>query len=276
MTYIYTLSDEKEIRYVGRTRSIKSRYSSHINESKLVRTHKEKWIHKVLSNGGKIIMEILDMCDDNISGEIESYWITQLKMWGFNLVNLTNGGDGGSPMLGKKHSDDTKRKMSLSQKGLGRKTSPWNKGLNMSNEFKEKIRELSKNRVITNETREKISKSLKGRKKSPMSNNTKLKISEKKKGKISPNKGRTYSDEIKLKMSLSKLGVKRGEKIRKKLSESKKIIWVIMSPKGDIMEFIGYNSFIDFVKQNSIDVSVTTLKSYGKNKNWKIIQKIKK
>ena len=35
-------------------------------------------------------------------------------------------------------------------------------------------------------------------------------------------------------------------------------------------------NFKKFVLDNSLNVSVTTLKSYGKNKGWEIINKIKK
>lgn len=213
-TIIYTLSDECEIRYIGKTINFRKRYNSHINESVLKRTHKEKWINKTLTNSGKIIMEILDICEEKESDFIESYWISQFKTWGFNLVNLTSGGEGGSPMKGKK--------------------------------------------------------------KKPMSDETKLKISEKKKGIVSPNKGNKYNDVIKLQMSLSRLGVKRNDDVKKILSECKKIIWVIKTPNGEIVEFFGYNSFKKFVSENSLDVSVTTLKSYGKNKGWEIINKIKK
>lgn len=118
MTYIYTLSDGKQIRYVGKTKFITKRYNSHINESKNKRTYKEKWINKILLNGGKIIIEILDICDDNISDETESYWISQIKTWGFDLVNLTLGGDGGTPMKGKHHSEETKKKMSEKKQGI--------------------------------------------------------------------------------------------------------------------------------------------------------------
>ena len=76
-------------------------------------------------------------------------------------------------------------------------------------------------------------------------------------------------------MSLSKLGVKRSDEVKKTLSECKKIIWKIKTPNGDIMEFFGYNSFKDFVSKNSLNVSVTTLKSYGKNKGWEVIEKNK-
>jgi group I intron endonuclease len=274
-TIIYTLSDDSGVRYIGKTINLKKRYQSHINESSLRRTHKEKWINKTISEGGKITMEVLDFCDEKESNQIESYWISQFRAWGFNLVNLTLGGDGGSPMLGKHHSEYTKSKMSETQKKLNRNFGGWNKGLNMSDNFKKKISEASKGRIVSDETKEKISKNTKGKKKKPMSKKTKLKISEKKKGMISPNKGKKYSDEVKLKMSLSKLGVKRDENTRKTLSECKKIIWVIKKPNGEIVEFIGYDSFKEYVKKNSLDVSVTTLKSYGKNKGWEIINKLK-
>lgn len=276
MTYIYILSDGNEIRYVGKTKFISKRYGSHINESKKKRTHKEKWINKVLLNGGKIIIEILDMCDDEISDDIESYWISQFKCWGFNLVNGTIGGDGGTPMLGKKHSNVTKSKMSETAKSQIRNIGGWNKGLKMSDDFKTKISEANKGRVLSLDTKKKISKKLKGVKKGPMSDETKLKISEKKIGLVSPNKGKIFDENVRKNMSLSKLGVKRNDNVKKILSECKKIIWVIKTPNGDILEFLGYDSFKKYVNENSLDVSVTTLKSYGKNKGWEIINKIKK
>ena len=275
MTYIYILSDGNEIRYVGKTKSIPKRYRSHINESKKKRTHKEKWINKVLLNGGKIIIEILDVCDDKISNEIESYWISQLKCWGFNLVNLTSGGDGESPMLGKKHNNDTKLKMSQTAKSQNRIIGGWNKGLKMSDEIKKKISEKSKGRILSVETKNKISEKLKGVKKGPMSDETKLKISEKKTGSTSHNKGKVFNENVRKNMSLSKIGIKRSSEVKQKLSECKKIIWKIKTPNGDILEFFGYNSFKDFVSKNSLNVSVTTLKSYGKNTGWEVVNKIK-
>lgn len=274
-TIIYTLSDECRIRYIGKTVNLKKRYNSHINESSLKRTHKEKWINKTLTNGGKIIMEILDICDEKESDFIESYWISQFKTWGFNLVNLTCGGDGGSPMLGKKHSEETKLKMSELAKNRKTSIGGWNKGLKMSDEFKEKISQISKGRIISDETKKKISESNKGKKRTPMSNETKLKISEKKKGSVSPNKGNKYDNERKIQMSLVRKGVKRSDSVKKILSESKKMIWLIKTPNDEILEFLGYDSFKQYVLDNSLEVSVTTLKSYGKNKGWEVINKIK-
>lgn len=275
MTYIYTLSDGEKIRYVGKTKFITKRYNSHINESKNKITYKEKWINNVLINGGKIVIEILDICDDNTSDDVETYWIYQMKCWGFNLVNLTSGGDGGSPMLGKKHSIKSKLQMSQSAKNQNRTIGGWNKGLKMSENVRKKISETSKGRIITDNTRKKISESLKGKKRTPMTDETKLKLSKIKKGIPSPNKGKKYSEEIRKKISISKVGRKRSETSKKKQSESNKIIWVIKTPSNDILKFLGYNSFIEYVKENKLSVSISTLKSYGKNKGWEVTDKIK-
>lgn len=107
---IYTLCDARkpnDIRYLGKTiRSLKVRLYSHLSEAKKCKkdnyymNHKNNWINKVLSEGSHIIITELDSLEvsDNPTNEewawLESYWISQLKCWGFNLTNLTNGGDG--------------------------------------------------------------------------------------------------------------------------------------------------------------------------------------
>lgn len=39
-------------------------------------------------------MEIIDIVEDDGWQFWETYWIQQLKVWNFRLVNITNGGDG--------------------------------------------------------------------------------------------------------------------------------------------------------------------------------------
>ena len=50
---------------------------------------------------------------------------------------------------------------------------------------------------------------------------------------------------------------------------------IIKTPSNDILTFLGYNSFEEYVKDNNLQISVKTLKSYGKNKGWEIVKKIK-
>lgn len=102
-----------------------------------------------------------------------------------------------SPFKGKTHSDETKRKMSDSQKGHSRNTPNTVEKIldsrswySHSDETKKKISESNKGKTVvhTKESKRKISESLKGRV-SPM------------KGKQAWNKGKTHSDETKARLS---------------------------------------------------------------------------
>ena len=131
MFYIYTLSDPNtnEVRYVGKTTNITRRYYLHKTESKTGVTHKSKWFAKLLMEGRKPTLEIVDIVDTNWQFW-ESYWISQFKSWGFDLCNLTNGGDGVVEWT-----EDMKRNMSKKKKGC----SVWNRGIPMSEEAKLKL-----------------------------------------------------------------------------------------------------------------------------------------
>lgn len=95
-TYIYILSDPEtqEIRYVGKTNNIKSRYKAHLNKRHNIKSHKRNWIDSLLKKNLKPILEVIDVVPINEWIFWEQYWISQIKTWGFNLVNHTNGGDG--------------------------------------------------------------------------------------------------------------------------------------------------------------------------------------
>lgn len=99
---------------------------------------------------------------------------------------------GNKNLLGHKHSNETRIKMSLSHRGkhpgLGFKKGhiPWNSGIKMSNEIREKISRSNKGRILSNEHKSKISISHKGK---ICSEKCKEIISEKNRGRISWNKG---------------------------------------------------------------------------------------
>lgn len=117
-TYIYTLKhpETNEIRYVGKTTNIKRRYYQHTNKKickKLSNKYLSNWLLSILNKDLKPILNIIEECEDNWV-ESEVYWIEQFKIWGFNLINITRGGEG----FGYKHSEESKKKMSLAQKGL--------------------------------------------------------------------------------------------------------------------------------------------------------------
>jgi group I intron endonuclease len=135
--------------------------------------------------------------------------------------------------LGRKHTQDTKDKLSKIKTGrVGKPLSDEHKRkLIASNigrrhtytpEQIEKIRKSSTGRIVSEETRRKMSKSLTGKKHPPRREEWRRKMSEARKGRESPFKGCTHSDETKLKMKESRKGQIISEKSNRKRSESLK------------------------------------------------------
>lgn len=165
-TLIYILKDPvtNEPRYVGKcllssTNNLKKRYRKHIYESRLKRNHRECWIYSLTVQKLYPIIEIIDEVSQDWEFW-EEHYIWLYRSWGFDLVNMSFGGE--SPKLtyesrkkisekqkGKIISEESKRKMSLSHRGI----KSWNKG-------------LTKN---TNDTMKNISKALSGRKRDDLS-----------------------------------------------------------------------------------------------------------
>jgi len=151
MTYylygLYSSERPEIIRYIGYTSSPKQRLSDHIKDINRtrVKTFKKNWISKVLKNGHEVKMIVLFETQDIF--EAKALEIKEIRERS-NLVNGTSGGDGVTitpevrekmrkwkrkpfseetiekmrlSRLGKKPSDETKKKMSDSQKRIGNK-----------------------------------------------------------------------------------------------------------------------------------------------------------
>ena len=135
------------------------------------------------------------------------------------LRNRTNGGEGSS---GAVVSEETKARISESQKG----NKNHNYGKTTSEETKRKLSEINKGKIVSEETREKLRQASKNK---LHSDETKKKISESKKGKIPWNKGKKFknciSEDTKRKMRESHTGKKQSEETSKKKSESMKKWW---------------------------------------------------
>ena len=95
-TYIYILQDPVtfEVRYVGKSKNPHRRYLSHLWQKPKVKYHSYYWIQKLLKSGVRPIMAVIDETDGEWEW-LEKYWIGQCKQWGFNLTNITAGGEGG-------------------------------------------------------------------------------------------------------------------------------------------------------------------------------------
>ena len=101
---IYTLSSStnpEKVRYVGKTKvTLYRRLLGHIalakrNKSRCYcHNYTSNWINKELELGNTIVIKEIDI-DSSRDWEFwDKYWILQFKCWGFDLTNLTDGGDG--------------------------------------------------------------------------------------------------------------------------------------------------------------------------------------
>lgn len=124
--------------YVGKSQNSEQRFKSHLriaNGGKSIYPESFSYIHAALNKYGYNNF-ILKIVEQNIKNEEAAFskekeWISQFKMYGYQLYNLTIGGDGAS---GHKMSDLGKLKLSIFRKS----TTPWNKGKVTPKEVREK------------------------------------------------------------------------------------------------------------------------------------------
>lgn len=128
---IYSLSDPKTgvVKYIGKTsKTLTERMRSHIKDAKRKNNKRTAWIKSILKLGLNPIIEVIDEVPVEDWQFWEIYWIEQFKAWGFKLKNGTIGGDG---TKGYVYTDEDKKKM--------------------------------RGKVLSKETREKMSKAKKGK-----------------------------------------------------------------------------------------------------------------
>lgn len=144
---IYSLSSTRnlnDIRYVGKTKqTLKKRLQGHLCDAKKAKKQGNcnirnyNWINQEIEDGFSIVIMELDsgIFDENEDWKwLEQYWISQIKSWGFNLNNLTDGGDGNqnqhfskesielraSKIRGIPRDENTKKKISEGLLGIKR------------------------------------------------------------------------------------------------------------------------------------------------------------
>lgn len=161
--YEHTRTDTNAIFYVGKG-SHRRAYSKH--------SRNKHWHRVVAKAEGYSVRIIADNIDEELAFLIEIERIDQLKRIGLKLTNKTDGGEGQS---GRSPTEETRRKLSASLKGI--KRPPFSK-----------------------ETRMKMSAAKMG---VPRSEETKQKIS-------TTLCGSKHSEERKLKMAAAHLGVKQA------------------------------------------------------------------
>jgi len=199
---VYALIDPRnnEIRYVGMSTNGLVRPKKHLmpssyNNKNKKHYHVYNWIRKLISLNLKPEIKVLESCSKENLYKREQYYILNYKEIGCNLTNKVDGGPG---MLGLKHSEETKKKLSI--KGKNKKVPEKTlkmfrnqKGKNHpmygkkhSEESLKKMRESHLGYKMPEEQKKKISNSLKGRKYGPVSEGHREKLIKAKKNKMKP------------------------------------------------------------------------------------------
>jgi len=163
--FIYALIEPKlnQIRYIGKTTDINRRLNRHISEIFLHDSHKDRWIRKLVDNNNFPEIEIIDEVDEKEWCYWEKFYISYFKYIGFSLTNSTEGGDEPPSTKGRKHTIESKLKMSNTKKG---KPIPWlNDGSERTESHRQNLSKSCKGRkspnkgvVYTKEHRERLSK----------------------------------------------------------------------------------------------------------------------
>ena len=167
---IYTILNKIDRKiYVGKSINIEKRLISHKNHLRINKHHNTHLQNAVNKYGiENFEFEVLEECEERFLVSEENYWINMLntcnRKYGYNLLggNPLNGNGRMSPesiektrvkKIGKKASEETKRKMSESRKG---KT--------VSEETRQKIIKSNIGRKLTKEMKDKIGKIHQGKK----------------------------------------------------------------------------------------------------------------
>lgn len=148
LTYIYSLEYPKgNIRYIGKADDLKSRLKGHLEKLEGT-SHKNSWIKGLLNKGEKPIISEIDKVPNDEWQFWESHYIFLFRSWGFDLTNLTFGGDGLSNPTQEVRDKISESLKEAYQNGLepwnkGIETGhvPWNKDLPATEEFKNKVSE---------------------------------------------------------------------------------------------------------------------------------------
>lgn len=181
--------------YVGQTRQKLNRRIAGHKSSRRGRPGIDVAIRKY--GWENFTVEVIETCPVEKLNEREIFWIRELNSKAPNGYNLTDGGDGGlnpseetrakisanhadfsgakNGFYGKRHSEESRAKMSVAKKGKSHKPH--------SQETRDKISASEKGKHVSEETRAKISSAGKGRK---LTAETRARMSVAHKGKTRP------------------------------------------------------------------------------------------
>jgi hypothetical protein len=107
--YLITDSLTGKVRYIGKATDFKRRVFAHRKDLRLgthCNQHLQRWHDKLVKAGGEPIYTIVQEVLPGMLNEVEREWIAKGRTKGWQLCNITDGGDGAD---GKPWSDEEKR-----------------------------------------------------------------------------------------------------------------------------------------------------------------------
>lgn len=145
---IYVLKDPYtlNVRYIGKTQfTLERRLQFHLSCAKIqARTYVHKWINSLEHSP---IIELLYETNQENWAFWETFFIEEYREMGYKLCNLTTGGEG---QPGYKHTEETKKKMSIAVIARGA-IPPSKLGIHMSQETKNKIKNAQIGKSLSEE-----------------------------------------------------------------------------------------------------------------------------
>lgn len=129
--------------YIGCSKDYETRIKQHLNKDrKKYNTWFYRWLNKQIAFEIPFFWDILEICTEENYKEREIYWIKEARECNIPITNLTDGGDGNNNQFFSKESIEKR-----AQKLRGRKH---------SEETKKRLSEMKKGKIVSQQTREKL------------------------------------------------------------------------------------------------------------------------
>lgn len=208
--------------YIGSSINLLKRFKEHQNRL-IGNRHKNAHLQNAWNKYGedKFSFEVILYCDKSMILYYEQVLIDGLKPT-YNIAK-----NAAAPMLGCKHTDETRQKISETKNGRPNPVAVGNQnflGHHHTEETKQKISEALKDRIVTEETKRKLGKTKIGNTNMLGKHHTaetRAKLSAIRKGKPNGRLGKHHTEETKRKISEAKKGrVIVTEETKQKISEA--------------------------------------------------------